>query len=46
MSSAQGTTMRDYLRCTDHERLPADVVSLYDDGTVAGGQALYQPAGA
>jgi hypothetical protein len=41
-----GTTMRDYLRCTDHERLPADVVSLYDDGTVAGGQALYQPAGA
>ncbi len=40
-----GTTMRDYLRCTDHERLPADVVALYDDGTVAGGQALYQPAG-
>ena len=40
-----GTTMRDYMRCTDHERMPADVVALYDDGTVAGGAALYQPAG-
>ena len=40
-----GTTMRDYMRCTDHERLPADVVALYDDGTVEGGKALYQPAG-
>jgi hypothetical protein len=35
-----GTTMRDYLRCTDLARLPEDVVALYDDGTAEAGGAL------
>jgi hypothetical protein len=38
-----GTTMRDYLRCTDLSRLPDDVVALYDDGTAAAGLAIYEP---
>jgi hypothetical protein len=38
-----GTTMRDYLRCTDHERLPEDVIAQYDDGTVGKGEAVYRP---
>lgn len=36
-----GTTMRDYLRCSDLQRLPDDVVALYDDGSVDQGAALY-----
>jgi hypothetical protein len=38
-----GTTMRDYLRGTDLSRLPEEVIALYDDDTVAAGQAIYQP---
>lgn len=40
-----GTTMRDYLRCTDLARLPDELVALYDDGTVDRGEATYRPAG-
>ena len=40
------TTLRDCPRGTDHERLPANVESLHDDGPVADGQTLHQPAGA
>lgn len=32
-SQSTGTTMRDYVRCTDLQPLPADVVATYDDGT-------------
>ena len=38
-----GTTMRDYLRATDLSRLPAEVIALYDDGSVASGKAIYEP---
>lgn len=38
-----GTTMRDYMRCTDLTRLPDEMVALYDDGSVSGGKAIYQP---
>lgn len=38
-----GTTMRDYLRGTDLSRLPEEVIALYDDDTVAAGQAIFQP---
>jgi hypothetical protein len=38
-----GTTMRDYLRCTDLSRLPDDAVALYDDGSVSKGSAVFQP---
>jgi hypothetical protein len=41
-----GTTMRDYLRGTDLQRLPEDVIAQYDDGTVGRGAAVYGPAGA
>jgi hypothetical protein len=36
-----GTTMRDYLRCTDLARMPEEVVAMYDDGTVTLGDAIY-----
>lgn len=38
-----GTTMRDYLRGTDFSPLPDEVIALYDDGTVAAGDAVYDP---
>lgn len=38
-----GTTMRDYLRCSDQQRLPEEIVALYDDGTADRGAALYVP---
>lgn len=42
-----GTTMRDYLRCSDLQRLPDDVVALYDDGSADRGATLYvDPASA
>ena len=41
-----GTTMRDYLRCTDLARIPDALVALYDDGSVGQGSAIYQPKGA
>jgi hypothetical protein len=34
-SRCTGTTMRDYLRCTDLAPLPAEVVQAYDDGSEA-----------
>lgn len=39
--ASTGTTMRDYLRCSDLQRLPDDVVALYDDDTSNQGAALY-----
>lgn len=41
-----GTTMRDYLRGTDLQRLPEEVIEQYDDGTVGRGAAVYGAAGA
>jgi hypothetical protein len=38
-----GTTMRDYLRASDHGRLSEDVIALYDDGTGGEGRLVYDP---
>lgn len=40
-SRSTGTTMRDYLRATDLQHLPDDVVKMYDDGTEARAATLY-----
>lgn len=39
-SRCTGTTMRDYLRCSDLSRLPEEVVAKYDDGTEVSGAPL------
>ena len=38
-----GTTLRDYLRGTDHSQIPDEVIALYDDGTAGSGEAVYRP---
>ena len=40
-SRCTGTTMRDYLRASDLEHLPDNLVELYDDGTAIDGGILY-----
>jgi len=42
-SACTGTTMRDYLRATDLERLPEDLVRLYDDAPLPGAELIYKP---
>ncbi len=43
-SRSTGTTMRDYLRCSDLARLPEDVVRSYDDGTeIASTTLVFEP---
>jgi len=37
-----GTTMRDYLRASDHAHVSGDLVSLYDDETADAGALIYQ----
>jgi len=39
-SRCTGTTMRDYLRCSDLARLPEEIVRLYDDGTAIEGRTV------
>jgi hypothetical protein len=40
-SRSTGTTMRDYLRASDLQHLPEEIVRLYDDGTATVDQVLY-----
>ncbi len=40
-SRCTGTTMRDYLRASDLQHLPEDVVRIYDDGSATADQVLY-----
>jgi hypothetical protein len=40
-SRCTGTTMRDYLRASDLEHLPEEVVKMYDDGTEVRSSILY-----
>jgi hypothetical protein len=42
-SACTGTTMRDYLRATDLERIPEELVGLYDEMPSASGELVYQP---
>ena len=39
-SRSTGTTMRDYLRASDLQRLPEDIIRLYDDESAATGRVL------
>jgi len=40
-----GTSLRDFMRCTDRERLPEDVIAPYDTGPKpADGRLVYKPA--
>ncbi|HET9034545.1 MAG TPA: hypothetical protein VFN45_00005, partial [Myxococcaceae bacterium] len=39
-----GTTMRDYLRCTDLARIPDELIARYETSAPpVGGQLIYQP---
>lgn len=40
-SRCTGTTMRDYLRTSDLQHIPEDVIKTYDDGTEAQSEILY-----
>ena len=40
-SRCTGTTMRDYLRASDHAHLPEEAIALYDDDTAKSGHILY-----
>jgi hypothetical protein len=42
-SECTGTTLRDYLRVTDLDHIPDDVIELYDDETTAHGELVYTP---
>ncbi len=42
-AACTGTTMRDYLRVTDLEKIPEDLVALYDDVPPTSGELVYQP---
>lgn len=41
-----GTTMRDYLRASDHRRLPEDIIAMYNDGSEDTGDLVYDPGAA
>jgi len=43
-AACTGTTMRDYLRCTDFAHIPDDIVALYNDGTEIAGKLRYENA--
>lgn len=40
-SRCTGTTMRDYLRASDLQHIPEDIIKTYDDGTEAQSKILY-----
>jgi len=42
-SRCTGTTMRDYRRCTDLQRLPDEVISSYDRTAVASEILVFNP---
>jgi hypothetical protein len=45
-SECTGTALRDFLRGTDYERLPEDLVRPYDTGDPADGMLVYDPSAA
>jgi hypothetical protein len=42
-SDCTGTSLRDFMRGSDLQRLPEDVVALYDDGSAGDGIAVFTP---
>jgi hypothetical protein len=45
-SECTGTTLRDYLRVSDLEHVPEEIVALYDDGTEDRGELVFGAGGA
>jgi hypothetical protein len=45
-TACTGTSLRDFLRARDLERIPSDVIDLYRDGTEESGDLLYAPSNA
>jgi hypothetical protein len=45
-AACTGTVMRDFMRGSDYERLPEDLVALYDDGSATHGELIYMPKSA
>jgi hypothetical protein len=43
-SSATGTTLRDFLRATDHERFPESIVEQYETGGKREGVLIFDPS--
>jgi hypothetical protein len=44
-SECTGTTLRDYLRVTDLEHVPDEIVARYDDDTAARGEVIFEAVG-
>jgi hypothetical protein len=42
-SDCTGTSLRDFVRGTDLQRMPEEIVSLYDDGSAGDGIAVFTP---
>jgi hypothetical protein len=42
-SESTGTTLRDFLRANDCERMPEDLAALYDDQTIREGEVIFDP---
>ena len=42
-NSSTGTTLRDFMRATDHERFSEEVIATYDDGKDTNGVLVFQP---
>lgn len=42
-SACTGTALRDFMRATDHAKLPEDLVRPYDSGDVGDGLLVYEP---
>ena len=45
-SAPQGTTLRDFMRASDHARLPEEIVALYDQAAVPVVAELFEPSAA
>lgn len=45
-SQPEGTTLRDFMRATDHERLPEELVKRYDNVEQTEGTLVYDPSSA
>ncbi len=45
-SEPKGTSLRDFVRASDREPLPEDLVARYDDADAREGELVFQPAGA
>lgn len=44
-SRPTGTSLRDFMRCSDFERIPGDLAQRWDGGHPADGMLVYTPAG-